>query len=187
MQSDVIARTRQQLQKVLDLIKNDIATLRTGRATPAIVENIVVKVYGGSTQMRIMELATIAATDTQTLVITPFDASIIQEMAKGIQDANVGLNPVVDSQYIRISIPPLSADRRQELIKAMKQKLENGKVMVRQVRHEGMDGIKKEHDNKTITDDEQTRLEKDLQKIIDDGIEMIEGMGKKKEEELLAI
>lgn len=187
MQTDVLAYTRAQLQKVLEVIRNDIATIRTGRATPALVENIVVKAYGGSAHMRVVELATIAATDTQTLVITPFDASIIQEIAKGIQETNVGLNPVVDGQVIRISLPPLSADRRQELIKAMKQKLENGKIMVRQVRHEKMDAIKKLHTDKTITEDEQGRLEKDVQKLVDETIETTESLGKKKEEELLAM
>lgn len=187
MQSDILAQTRQKLQKVLEVIRNDIGTIRTGRATPAVVENVIVAVYGGSAHMRIMELATIAATDPQTLVITPFDPTIIQEIAKGIQEVNVGLNPVVDGQIVRISIPPLSAERRQELIKAMHQKLENGKVMVRQVRHEHMEDIKKQHIDKTITDDDKSRLEKELQKLIDDTIEMIEGMGKKKKDELLAI
>ena len=187
MQPDVLTHARQQLQKVLDVIKNDIATIRTGRATPSLVENIVVNVYAGSAHMRVMELATVAATDTQTLVITPFDASIIQEIAKGIQENAVGINPSVDGQIIRITIPPLSTERRQELIKAMRQKLENGKIMVRQVRHENMDSVKKQHTDKLISDDDQARLEKEVQKVVDESIETIEGMGRKKEEELLAI
>jgi len=184
---DQISSTKQRLQKVIEVIKDDVATIRTGRATPKVVEHIVVTAYGGTTHMRIMELATIAATDQQTLIITPFDHTIIQDIAKGIQDANVGLNPVVDGQIIRIIIPPLTQDRREELIKSMHHKLENGKVMVRQVRHESMDDIKKQHTDKAITDDDKTRLEKEIQKVIDDHIALIESIGKQKEEELLAI
>jgi len=94
---------------------------------------------------------------------------------------------VVDGHIIRISIPPLTQDRREELIKSMHHKLENGKVMVRQVRHESMDDIKKQHTDKAITDDDKTRLEKEIQKVIDDHIAFIESIGKQKEEELLAI
>src|SRR6185312_440483 len=101
------------------VIKQDIATIRTGKATPALVENIIISAYGGTAKMRLMELATIGATDPQTLIITPFDKSIIHEIEKGVQDAHTGLNPIVDGQLLRISLPPLSEERRQELIKAM--------------------------------------------------------------------
>ena len=184
---DAVSSTRQRLLKVIEVIKDDVATIRTGRATPKVVENIMVTAYAGSTHMRVMELATIAATDQQTLVVTPFDITIIQDVAKGIQDANVGLNPVVDGQLIRITIPPLTQDRREDLIKSMHHKLENGKIMVRQVRHESMEEVKKQHNDKSITDDDKMRLEKDIQKIIDDHILLIEGIGKQKEEELMAI
>lgn len=90
-----------------------------------------------------MELSTITTSDAQTIVITPFDNSIIGEIQKGIQDANMGLNAGSDGQVIRISVPPLSQERRQQLIKLMHQKLENGRIMVRQVRHDAMDAVKK--------------------------------------------
>lgn len=178
---------KQKMQKVLEVLKNDLSTIRTGRAAPSIVENIIVSAYGGSTRLKVMELATVAAQDAQTLLITPFDNSIIGEIQKGIMEANVGLNPVIDSQYIRISIPPLSQDRREQLIKLMHQKLENGRVMVRQVRHEGMTVIKKQFNEKTISEDDVTRLEKEAQKITDDAMGQIDGLGKKKEEELMQI
>lgn len=178
---------RERLDKVLDVLKQDMGTIRTGRATPALVENIYITAYGGSAKLRVMELATIGATDSQTLVITPFDHATIHEIEKGIQEANVGLNPIVDGQMLRISLPPLSTERREELIKSMKHKLENGKIMVRQVRHDGMNEIKKQHDMKAITDDDKTRLEKDVQKMVDDMMATIESMGKQKEAELLQI
>jgi len=178
---------RQKMRSVLEVLKNDLITIRTGRATPSLVEHLVVNVYGGTQRLRIMELATIVTTDTQTLLITPFDASIITEIQKGIMALNVGFTPVVDGQAIRISIPPLSQERRIELIKLMKQKLENGRIQVRQVRHEAMNVVKKQFIDKEISKDELTRLEKEIQKATDDIMAGIEAMRERKEEELMQI
>lgn len=179
------------MEKVLEVLHTDLATVRTGRATPSLVENIIVSVYGGppagGTRLKIMELATIASSDPQTLLITPFDASIIGEMQKGIMEANVGLTPTDDGQHIRIAIPPLSEERRAQLIKLMHQKLENGRIMVRQVRHEAMSTIKKQFSDKTISEDEMGRLEKEVQKATDEVITHIDAMGKRKEEDLQQI
>lgn len=183
----IIQEAKQKMQKVLEVLRTDLSTVRTGRAAPSLVENIVISAYGGSSKLRLLEFATIAASDTQTLVITPFDASILLEIQKGILEANVGLNPVIDGQVIRISIPPLSEERRQQLIHLMKQKLENGRIMIRQVRHEAMAQIKKQYNDKTISEDEMVRLEKETQKATDDSILEIDTLGKKKEEELLQI
>lgn len=182
-----IQSARQKMQKVLEVLKADMATVRTGRATSSLVDHLTVSVYGGTTKLKLMELATITAADTQTLVITPFDPSIIGEIRKGILEANVGLNPVIDGSVIRISIPPLSEERRGQLIHLMRQKLEGGKIQIRQVRHEAMTEIKKQYNDKLISEDEQLRLEKEVQRSIDDVILEIEAMGKKKEEELLQI
>ncbi len=181
---DLTTETRNKIQKVLDLLKGDMDTVRTGRAVPALVENIVISAYGGSAKLKVMELATVGATDASTLVITPFDPSIIGEIQKGIEAANAGFTPTNDGNLIRISIPPLSQERREELIKAMRHKLENGKVMVRQVRHEAMEDIKKEY---TGREDDIKRLEKEVQKLIDETMEKIEDWGKQKEAELMQI
>ncbi len=174
---------KQNIQKVIEVMKNDLGTIRTGRATPALVENIVISAYGGTTKLRVMELATVGVSDAQTVVITPFDQSIINEILKGIQDANVGLSPSVDGHLLRINLPPLSQERREELSKLMKHKLENGRIMVRQVRHDAMDQIKK----MDLPEDDEARWEKDVQKQIDDAISSIESMGKQKEDELMQI
>ncbi|MEK7534406.1 MAG: ribosome recycling factor [Patescibacteria group bacterium] len=178
---------KQKMQKVLELLMADMATIRTGRAAPSLIENLVVNVYGGTQRLRVMELATIATTDPQRLLITPFDASIIGEIQKGIMALNVGLTPVVDGQAIRISIPPLSEERRIELIKLMRQKLENGRIQVRQVRHDAMTAIKKQFTDKEISKDDSTRLEKEVQKATDDIMAAIDAMRERKEEELLQI
>lgn len=182
---------RGKMQKVLEVLRIDLSTVRTGRAAPSLVENIVINAYGGppagGSRLKVMELATISASDSQTLVITPFDNSITSEIQKGIQEANVGLNPIIDGVVIRISIPPLSEERRGQLIHLMRQKLEGGKIQVRQVRHEAMNEVKKQYNDKTISEDEMLHLEKEIQKETDTTIEEIEAMGKKKEEELMQI
>ena len=180
----IVSSSKEKMQKALELLRHDLATVRTGRAAPSLVENIVVLAYGGSAKLRVMELATISATDPQTLTVTPYDGSIIGEIQKGIMESGAGLNPVIDGQLIRISIPMLSEERRQELIKLMKQKLENGKIMIRQVRHEAMDEIKKDEG---LGEDEVARLEKEIQKETDDTMSQIDEMGKRKEEELMQI
>jgi ribosome recycling factor len=180
----IAENTKKRIDKVLEILKTDLDTIRTGRATPALVENIVINAYGGSAKLKVMELATVSVTDAKTLVITPFDATQIDEIQKGIEAANAGFTPNTDGAVIRINIPPLSQERREELIKAMRQKLENGKIMVRQVRHEAMDQIKKEYEGQ---EDEIKRLEKEVQKMVDDTVATIENWGKQKESELLQI
>lgn len=183
MDPNLIATTRDQMRKAIEVLSNDVSTIRTGKASPALVENISVSVYGGTTRLRVIEVATINATDPQTLVLTPFDASIIEEIRKGIMESGAGLNPSSDGQILRISIPPLSEERRLELIHMMNQKLENGRVMIRQVRHEAMSDIKKGD----LDEDEESRLEKEVQSATDEFVALIDSLGKKKEEELMQI
>src|SRR5690349_12835008 len=104
--------TRARMQKVLEVIHGDVSTVRTGRAAPSLVEHVQVLVYGGTTRLKLNEVATISTSDAQTLLITPFDGSIIGEIQKSLEVANLGVNPVIDGAIIRISIPPLSQERR---------------------------------------------------------------------------
>mgnify|MGYP001558198897 CR=1 FL=1 len=187
MNLDLVSEAKQKMQRVLEVLLTDLSTVRTGRATPALIENVVVSVYGGTTKLKIKELATISVSDPKTLVITPFDHSILPELQKGILEANVGLTPMSDGNVIRISIPPLSEERRKELIHLMKQKLEGGRIMIRQIRHEGMAVIKKQFTDKEISKDDLMRLEKEVQKATDDIMSSIDAMGERKEAELLQI
>ncbi len=171
------------MRKALEVLHSDIATIRTGKAAPSLVENIVVSVYNGASRLKVMEVATVNATDPQSLVLTPFDASIIEEIRKGIMESGAGLNPSSDGQVLRISIPPLSEERRGELIHLMHQKLESGHIMIRQIRHEAMSDLKKGD----LPEDESSRLEKEIQRATDDFIVQIDALGRKKEEELMQI
>ncbi len=179
----LLQTTRTHMQRALELLQGDISTIRTGKAIPSLVEGLVISAYGGSTKLKVMELGTVAATDPQTLVITPFDPSISGEIQKGIQESHTGLSPTIDGQFIRISIPPLSQERREQLIHLMKQKLENGKILIRQARHEAMIEVKKQ----AASEDEEKRIEKEIQKITDEFIGQIDTMGMQKEQELLQI
>ncbi len=176
-----------KMQSSVNVLASDIAGIRTGRATPALVENIVVPAYGGTQHLRIMEVASITAPDPTQIVISPWDKSIIGDIRKGILEANNGMNPSIDGEIIRIVIPPLTTEDREKYVKILSGKLENGKVMVRGVRADEMHEIKKQFEAKEITEDDKKDQEKKLQDLTDSFIAKIEEMGEKKKAELLQI
>ncbi len=167
------------------MVRADIASIRTGRVTPALVENVVVGVYGGTQKLKIVELGTISVADPQTLTIEPWDKSIIGEIRKGILEANVGLNPSMDETKLRITLPPLTTEDREKYVKLLSSKLENGKIMIRQNRGDAMQVVKRDYESKTITEDEKFRLEKEIQKLTDEFTAKIEEVGEAKKQELL--
>lgn len=176
-----------RMQQVLDMVSSDIGTIRTGRVTPALVEELEIPVYGGQQKLKVNELATITVQDAQTLAIDPWDKSIIGEIKQGILAANIGMNPSIDGEIIRISMPPLTSEDRQKYVKLLSAKLESGKVMVRQVRGEAMQGIKKSFEDKEISEDEKFNQEKRLQETTDEFVGKIDEAGEKKKKELLQI
>lgn len=175
------------MQSTLDVIASDIAGIRTGRASPSLVENIVCPAYGGTQRLKVMELATIGAPDPSQIVITPWDKSIIGDIRKGILEANIGLNPSIDGEIIRIVIPPMTTEDREKYVKLLSGKLENGKVAIRQVRADEMKNIKDGFEKKEITEDDKFSFEKKLQEITDEFIKKIDEAGEKKKAELLQI
>lgn len=183
----LLSHTRAQMAKAIEVTRTDLASVRSGRATPALVENIVVSVYGGSQKLKVMELATITTMEAKTLVISPYDPSIIAEIAKGILEANAGLTPVVDGEIIRITIPPLSEERREEYIRLARTKLEAGRIMIRQIRHEAMRDLAKLEDEGQVSEDQRKAAEKKVQELTDEMIAEIDVMGERKERELLQV
>jgi ribosome recycling factor len=175
------------MQQVLDLVASDIGGIRTGRATPALVEDIMVMVYGGQQRLTVKEVGTITAPDTQSLVIDPWDKSIIGEIRQGILAANVGMNPSIDGEIIRISFPPMTTEDREKYVKLLSTKLENGRVMIRQVRGDGMHEIKESFEKKVITEDDKFLKEKKLQEITDEFVRKIDEAGEKKKAELMEL
>jgi ribosome recycling factor len=151
------------------------------------VDDLAVLVYGGQQKLKIKELATVTSPDHQSLVIDPWDKSIIGEIRQGILSANIGMNPSIDGQIIRIAFPPMTTEDREKYTKLLGVKLEGGRVMIRQIRQDGMHDIKKSFEDKTISEDEKFAAEKKLQEITDEFVGKINEMGEKKKAELMQI
>jgi ribosome recycling factor len=175
------------MQSALDTVTSDVAGIRTGRATPSLVENIICPAYGGTQRLKVVELATITAPDPSQIIINPFDKSIIGDIRKGIEQANLGMNPMIDGEIIRITMPPLTTEDREKYVKLLSGKVESGKIMIRQVRADEMHEIKKKFEAKEMTEDDKFANEKKLQEITDEFTRKIDEMGEKKKSELLQI
>ncbi len=183
----LLSQTRDLMKKAVEVTRGDLSTIHTGRATPALVEHITIAAYGGTQRLKLLELATITTMDAKSLLIQPFDPTILQEIEKGLLEANTGLTPVVDGEVIRITIPPLSQERREEYIKLARTKLEGGRIMVRQARHEGMRKLKLAEENKEISEDQQKYGDKQVQELTDEMIAELDGLGQRKEAELMQV
>lgn len=181
------ASIRSRMTQILNSLVTDLSSLRTGKASASLVDELAVLVYGGQQKLKIKELAGVSTPDNQTLVIDPWDKSIIGEIRQGILAANIGMNPSIDGQIIRISFPPMTTEDREKYTKLLGAKLESGRVAVRQIRQDGMHEIKKTFEDKTLSEDEKFAAEKKLQEITDEFIEKINTTGDKKKEDLLQI
>ena len=181
------ASIRPKMTQVLNLVISDLGLLRTGKPSPSLVDDLAVLVYGGQQKLKIKELATVTSPDHQSLVIDPWDKSIIGEIRQGILSANIGMNPSIDGQIIRISFPPMTTEDREKYTKLLSVKLESGRVMIRQIRQDGMHDIKKAFETKEMSEDEKFAAEKKLQGITDEFVGKINEMGEKKKAELLQI
>ncbi len=178
---------KQKMQKLVEYVKNDVASIRTGRANSSLVDNIVINAYGGTTKMKVIEVAQVMVPDAGSITITPYDQSIIGDIRRDIEAANVGLTPVIDNNLIRIAVPSLTSERRLEYVKMLHVKLEDGRVKIRQIRHEKMGELKREFEERKITEDDRSSYELELQKTTDAMMEEIEAIGKTKEAELMQV
>jgi ribosome recycling factor len=176
-----------KMQKIVDFVKSDVATIRTGRASTSLVENIQINAYGGSTRMRVMEMASISTPDSQSIMISPYDQSTIGEIRRDIEAANIGLTPTIDNNVVRIAVPPLTQERRLEYVKLLHSKLEDGRVKIRQIRHDKMTEFKKAFEEGNLPEDDRERSEEELQKLTDSMMKVIEELGEAKEVELTSI
>lgn len=177
---------KQKLEQSLKVISDDLAMVRTGRAQPSLIENISVEAYPG-TWMKLMEVASVNAPDPHLLMIKPWDQSTLKKIETAIQAANVGLSPVIDGDAIRIAIPQLTEERRKELVKSVKQKIESGKNILRDIRADEKKAIEAKKGDAGVSEDDIARWLEEMQKLFDQYIEKIETMGEKKEAELMQI
>jgi ribosome recycling factor len=185
MVNEVFQSIDEKMKNSVKMFRADLATIRTGHATPALVEHIKVE-YAG-VPMPLNQLAGISAPEAGLLVIQPWDKSCLRDIEKAIQKSELGLNPSNDGNIIRIAIPPLSEERRQELIRIVHRRVEERRVTIRNLRHEAMNELKAMEKDKEISQDEQKRAQDQLQKITDGFIAEIEKLGENKERELAEI
>src|SRR5437016_5943500 len=182
---DFLLEAEDKMSKTEQVVVNEFSGVRTGKASPALVENIMVEVYGA--QMRIRELAGITTPEARTLTIQPWDANSLHPIEKAIQKSNLGLTPSVQGRAIRLFFPELSQERRQEFVKVVRKMAEDGRVAIRHVRRDAMEQMKKHAHDSGTTEDEVKHSEKELQKLTDEYIGKIDQHLSHKEQEIMTV
>lgn len=183
---EILFEAEAGMEKAVEFLGHEFAAIRTGKASPALVENLDVEAYGG-THMKLKQLAVISAPEPRMLVIQPFDASTAQDIARAIQESRIGINPSIDGKIIRLPIPELSEERRKEMVRTIKQIAEESRVRVRSCRREAIDTGRKLQKDSKITEDDLETLEKEVQKLTDACIEKIDGQVTAKEADVLRV
>lgn len=183
MINDLLADAEQKMESAVDHVASEFSTVRSGRANPQLLQRISAEYYG--TQTPLQQLASIGVPEPRLLVVSPFDKSALPEIEKAIQHADLGLNPTNDGSVIRIAFPPLTEERRKDLIRMVKHMAEEGRVAVRNIRRHSKSEMEDLHGE--ISDDDIRRGEDDLQKLTDRYIERIDSLVTNKEEELLEV
>jgi ribosome recycling factor len=174
---------QRRMHGAVEALKHDLVGLRTGRASTALLDPIVVEVYGA--QMPLNQVATVSVPEARLLTVQVWDRSNVQPVEKAIRSAGLGLNPITDGQLIRLPIPELTEERRKELAKLVGQYAEKARIAVRNVRRDGMDHLKQDEKKNDIREDERKRLEGEVQKLTDQTITEIDGAAEAKEKEIL--
>ncbi|MCL6647087.1 MAG: ribosome recycling factor [Chloroflexi bacterium] len=185
MIEEVITDAEQRMHKTVESLKRDLATIRTGRASPSLIERLPVDYYGTPTPLQ--QLAQITTAEARTLVITPYDRAAFSGIEKAIQKADLGLNPTNDGRVIRVVFPPLTEERRRELVKIVRKQVEDHKVAVRNIRREADKQMRELQKEGVISADAEKRAEERLQNLTDQTIAEIERLGKQKEAEVLEV
>jgi ribosome recycling factor len=181
----LIKETAEHMTKSLDHTLQEFSAIHTGKASPTMVEGIMVEAYGS--QMRLKEVAAITTPDARLIQVQPWDKSLVKPIEKAIQVANIGINPSTDGNVIRLPLPELSGERRKELVKVAHRLAEEGRVSVRHARHDGLEAVKKLQKNGEISEDDLKRYEKEIQKHTDRFIKEIGDHLNHKEQELLTV
>src|SRR5262245_17599447 len=182
---DILLEAEEKMIKSEEVVVHEFAGVRTGKASPSLVENILVEVYGS--QMRIRELAGITTPEPRALMIQPWDAASVHPIEKAIQKSNLGLNPAVQGKFIRIFLPELSQERRVEFVKVIHKMTENGRVAIRHVRRDAIEHLKKESKDSKISEDELAHGEKEVQKLTDQYIAKLDAHMAHKEKEIRTV
>ena len=182
---EVLFEAEADMEKAVEFMQHEFSAIRTGKASPALVEGIDVNAYGSS--MKLKQLALITAPEPRLLVIQPFDAGTVQDIQKAILESKVGITPAVDGKLIRLRIPELSEERRKDLVRTVNKLAEESRVRIRACRREAMDGVKKLEKEGKITEDDLERTEKEVQKLTDKQVAEIDKHVAHKEAELMTV
>lgn len=185
MLNEIYNQTKTSMTKTIDSLKRDFSTLRSGKVSIAILDNIRVDYYGTPTPLN--QIGSVIATDATTIVITPWEKTLIKEVEKAIQEANIGVNPNSDSETVKLFFPPMTQEQRKEVAKDAKAMGEKAKVAIRNVRQDNNNAIKKLEKDKEITEDISKKSQEEIQKYTDEFVKKIDEMVKAKEEEIMKI
>jgi ribosome recycling factor len=185
MTNQIMNECKDKMKQTVQAFSRNLATVRAGRANPSLLDNVFVDYYGATTPLN--QLATISAPEARLLVITPYDKTAINDIDKAIQKADLGLSPSNDGNVIRLNIPPLTEERRKELVKVVGKYAEEYRVQVRNVRRDTNDALKKAEKNGDLTEDELRNAQDDVQKQTDNHIAEIDKLAKNKEQEIMEV
>ena len=185
MLNEIYDHAKEQMEKSVDALKRDFSTLRTGKVTTGIVDNIKVDYYG--TMTALTQVGNVIATDATTISITPWEKNLLGAIEKAIQEANIGVNPNNDGDFIKLFFPPMTSEQRQEIVKQAKGMVEHAKISIRNVRKDGNDKIKKLEKDKEISEDESKKAQERIQKLTDEHITKVDEAFKTKEADILKV
>jgi ribosome recycling factor len=182
---EIVFEAEAAMEKAVDYMTHEFSGVRTGKASPALVENIDVEAYGA--QMKLKQLAVISAPEPRMLVIQPFDAQTVKDIERAIKESKIGINPHTEGKVIRLPMPELSEERRRDLVKTIKQMAEEARVRIRGHRRDGIDEVKKAQKAHEITEDELHTLEKEIQELTDKSVKKIDEAVGAKEAEIMKV
>ena len=181
----VLSDVDQKMDRAIEALKRDLNALRTGRATPSLVENISVDYYGVPTPLN--QIASISAPDARAIMVQPWDKAAMKEIEKSLLKSDMGFNPSNDGNNITVPVPPLNTERRQDMVKLLKRKIEDGKVSIRNVRRDGQDRLRKMEKDKDISQDQSRRAQDSLQKATDGHTKTVDEVAAAKEAEIMQV
>jgi ribosome recycling factor len=183
--AEILAETERKMDNTVTALKRELGTIRTGRATPALIENVSVDYYGVATPLN--QIASISAPDARVIMVQPWDKQALREIEKSLMKSEMGFNPSNDGNVITVPIPPLTQERRQELVRLLKRKLEDGKVSIRNVRRDGVETLRRLERDKAISQDDNHRSQDQLQKATDAHVKTVDEVGSSKETEIMQV
>lgn len=179
----IFSESEEHMKKSIELVETELASIRTGKASPGLLDSIKVDYYGS--QVPLKQVANIAVPDAKLITVQPWEKPMVQEVVKAIQASNLGLNPQSDGSFIRIPLPPLTEERRHELVKTVKQMIEDGKIAIRNIRRDANEKLKKLEKSHDISEDEYHRYHKEIQDLTDGSIKELDSVCTVKEKEIM--